>query len=135
MKTFLSTNQTALLIIFISNRIIQVSSWYTGLHGPGTIPDMLLKCFNNNQVPCTPLKTFAAWHDLSRKVGRTKSSSSNGIPIITYSSADGDDITTYIFQGQTFIDSEEISLNNATQYNVYVFCCLENHVEGGTGDS
>lgn len=125
--------------LFLSLALLnQVSSWYTGLHGPGSIPEMLLKCFNMNQIPCTPLKTFAAWHDQSRRGGFVRSSSNPaGTAVITYSSADGNDITTYLFQsGQGLVDSEEFDLRNATALTgVYVFCCLENHVEGGNGDS
>jgi len=119
---------------FITNLINQVSSWYTGLHGPGSIPDMLLQCLNKNQVPCTPIKTFAAWHDLSKKRGITPKP--NGAPVITYSSADGDDITAYLFNLKDgLIDTEEIKLVNSTDVRVFVFCCLENHVETGSGDS
>lgn len=115
--------------------MIHVLSWYSGMHGPGNIPEMLLQCFNSNQVPCTPLKTLAAWYDQGRQ-GGLRSVSRNGVAVITYSSADGDDITTYLLQpGVGFVDSEEIKLTNATDIQVHVFCCLENHVEGGAGDS
>lgn len=111
------------------------SSWYTGLHGPGSIPDMMLQCFDNEQIPCTPLKTVAAWHDQSRNK-RGIQPNPNGYPVITYSSADGDDITTFLFTlREGLVDSEEIKLVNATDVRVFVFCCLENHVEGGAGDS
>ena len=126
---------TYLFLFVFSQMMINVSSWYSGIHGPGNIPEMLLQCFNNNQVPCTPLKTLAAWYDQGRQ-GGLRSLSRSGVAVITYSSADGDDITTYLLQpGIGFVDSEEIKLTNATDIQAHVFCCLENHVEGGAGDS
>ncbi len=120
--------------ILVSNLISQAVGWYSGLHGPGSIPEMLIQCFDNNEIPCTPLKTVAAWHDLSQKRGIRPNP--NGYPVITYSSADGDDITTYLFTLKDgLVDTDEIKLVNTTDFRAFVFCCAENHVEGGSGDS
>jgi hypothetical protein len=109
-------------------------AWYSGIHGPGTMAQMLLQCFDNDQIPCTPIKTIAAWYDQTSKRGIRASSSQ--LPVITYSSADGNDITTFLLSVQDgLIDTKELKLENATDINVYTFCCNENHVEGGTGDS
>ena len=130
--------QTKSFVLFLSiaiQTLHQVSSWYTGIYGPGNIAELLLLCFNRDEIPCTPLKTVAAWYDQSRK-GGLRSIPRTGAAVITYSSADGDDITTFLFQpGIGFVDSEEIKLVNATDFQAHVFCCRENHVEGGAGDS
>lgn len=131
----LKKKKAVLVFTMAIQTLHQVSSWYTGIYGPGTIPGMLLQCFNRNQIPCTPLKTVAAWYDQSQK-GGLRSIPRTGAAVITYSSADGDDITTFLFRpGVGFVDSEEIKLVNATDFQVHVFCCEENHVEGGDGDS
>jgi hypothetical protein len=131
---FLKLSSYSALVFLLTSYIIQVSAWYSGqIYGPGTAPKMLATCFNAGSIPCTPLKTIAAWWDLSQKGGTRRFT--NGINVITYSSADGDDITTYRFEaGRGLVDATEFKLSNVTE-PVHIICCDEHHAEAGQGDS